>query len=453
MNKVEKIINNLFLSKFIKREELKQGITNSGWLFLDKFIRILFGFFVNIQITRYLGPEQYGTWNYILAFIVLFMPISSLGLESIVVRELISEPGNKNRILGSAFILRITGSIFAMIICSIAFIVQNSGNTVILLYFFINIAVFVFSPFEIIDYFYLSKSKSKYSVFSKTFVFILLNGVKIFFLFAGFTLPWFIAIHVIDISLGLILLVFVYNSRFESIFLWKFDKLLAIKFFKESWILMFSSMITILYMKIDQIMIHEMLNDKELGYYSAALRISEMWYFIPVIITNSLMPALVNSYAFDKNLFQRKMQRLLDTLVWISLIIGTLIGLQSKFIVELLYGPSFVNTALILSIHIWSGIFVFIGVAIASWITIKQHSKINFYKTSIGAIANIGLNLFLIPKYGAIGAAIATCISYFLAAVASNLLFKETFVLMGMVLNTLNVPRIFKEIYNEKYNT
>lgn len=447
MNKLEKFINKYVLDKFTKRDELKKGITNSGWLFLDKSIRIFFGFAVNIQITRYLGPELYGSWNYILAFVALFVPLSAIGLEGIVVRELIKNKFPIFKILGSALTLRIFGSIIAFILCASIFSFQNSQDPLLMLYFLINMAVFIFSPLEIIDYYFTSQSKSKYSVFAKTSVYIILNGFKIVCLLLGLPLIWFVSLHVIDICLGLILLLLVYQSRYRAIWEWKPDLTLMKLFLKESWILMFSGIVTLIYMKIDQVMIHQILDDKELGLYSAALRISEMWYFVPVIITNSLLPALVKAFQEDLSLFQRKLQRLFDTLVWISLSLGVIFALSSKLIINFLFGAMFDKAAIILSIHIWSSIFVFMGVAINSTLIIQNRAKFSLYNTSMGAVINVILNIILIPTLGGVGAAIATLIAYSFAAIFANLIYKENRYLIWMFIGSFNLKRIFLEIY------
>src|ERR1017187_4370185 len=76
---------------------LEAVIGNMGWLFVDKFIRLGAGLFVGAWIARYLGPEQFGLLNFSIAFAALVGIMANLGLDGIVVRDLVKSPSRQNR--------------------------------------------------------------------------------------------------------------------------------------------------------------------------------------------------------------------------------------------------------------------------------------------------------------------------------------------------------------------
>ena len=199
-----------------------------------------------------------------------------------------------------------------------------------------------------------------------------------------------------------------------------------------------------IYMRIDQIMIQEMLGEREVGLFSAAVRISEVWYFIPMIITASLFPSIVNAKKISEELYYARLQRLYTFMVWLAIAIALPMTFLSDWLVTLLYGESYREAGQVLMVHIWAGVFVFLGVASGRWLISENLQWIAFYRTFSGAIINIILNFVLIPIYGLIGAAIATVIAQTMAAFVCDILSKKTRMAFFMKLNTLNIVKIFQ---------
>ena len=67
----------------------KKYFVNTGWLFFERIIGMAVTFFVGVYVARYLGPANFGLLSYAGSFVGLFMGISALGLNNIVVRELV----------------------------------------------------------------------------------------------------------------------------------------------------------------------------------------------------------------------------------------------------------------------------------------------------------------------------------------------------------------------------
>jgi len=218
-----------------------------------------------------------------------------------------------------------------------------------------------------------------------------------------------------EIALGTaLMLIFYFKKNKKFIFT---PYLVQIKtLLKDSWPLILSGLAIMVYMKIDQIMIGEMLGETAVGLYSAAVKISEVWYFIPIVITSSLFPSIVEAKKQDEKLYYKRLQQLYSLMILISAAIALPMTFLSDWVIRFLYGDAYLLAASVLSIHIWAGIFVFLGVASGQWLLIENLQKIALKRTLFGVISNIILNFFLIQKLSIFGAALATLISQSIAA-------------------------------------
>ncbi|MDR3491374.1 MAG: flippase, partial [Gammaproteobacteria bacterium] len=209
-------------------------------------------------------------------------------------------------------------------------------------------------------------------------------------------------------------------------FLRFFDLDTAKMMLRNSWPLILSGIAISLYMRIDQIMIKEMLDEKAVGLYSSAVRLSEAWYFVPVIVTSSLFPAIVNAKKISEDLYNKRLQRLYLIMIYTAVGIALPVTLMAKTIVVTLYGIHYQDAGLVLSIHIWAGVFVGLGVANGPWFLSENLQKLATINTLMGAAVNVVLNYFFIPIYGIEGVAFATFISYGVAAYLALFMHKKT---------------------------
>ena len=191
-----------------------------------------------------------------------------------------------------------------------------------------------------------------------------------------------------------------------------------------------------IYMRIDQIMIKEMLGEKDVGIYSAAVRLSEVFYFIPMIITNSLFPAIVAAKKINERLYFIRIQRLFTMLVWLAIAIALPTSILNEWLVVMLYGVDYKEAGKVLMISIWAGIFVFYGAARGRWLITENMQGYGVICTSVGAVTNIALNLILIKKLGIIGAAISTFMAYGMSSIIVPIFFVKDRVSVVMFLNT-----------------
>ncbi len=431
-------------------ESFKKYFKNTSWLFIEKIIRVILGAFVIISITNYLGPSDFGLYSYALSFAGIFTVISTLGIDQILTRELIKEPEKNNTLLGTGLGLKLIGAIISIFLIAIAIFFTSTDRLTNLLIFIIAASP-IFQAFNVVDFFFQSKVLSKYSVIVQSSSFIITSLIKLALILLKASLLSFVIFTTAEYFFGAIGYIIMYKSKGMNIKLWKFNKQLGLRILKDSWPLILSGVVISIYMKIDQVMIKQMLGDAEVGFYAAAVRLCEAWYFLPAIITTSLFPAVVNAKSMDEKLYQSRLQKLYDLLAWAAILIAIPITFLSGFIINILYKPEFLPAAPVLTIYIWAGVATFLGIASSQYLITENFTKIAFYRTFIGMIINVILNLILIPIYGITGSAVATLISYS-AATFSIIVGKETRAQSLMMIKAVLFFDLFK-IFNKKWRS
>ena len=388
---------------------------NTSWLFAEKILRMIVGLFVGVWVARYLGPEQFGLFSYAQSFVGLFVAIAGLGLNGIIVRELVKDESKRDALLGTAFKLKLIGALLALIALAIAVNLSQQDSLTTLLIFTIASAT-VFQSFNVIDSHFQAKVLSKYIVYANIISLLISSIVKIWLILNDAPLLYFAYSILFDSFI--LMCGFLYFYRYKRYFIsqWFFDKKLARSLLKDSWPLILSGLVIAVYMKIDQIMIKEMLSVEALGQYAAAVRISEAWYFIPTVIASSLFPAIINAKKQSEALYYARLQKLYDLMVWMAIAIALPMTFLSDWVVNLLYGEQYNQAGSVLMIHIWAGVFVFLGVASGKWFISENLQMLAFWRTFYGMIINVALNFLLIPKYGIQGAAISTLMGQIFAA-------------------------------------
>ena len=402
----------------------RKYFANTSWLMGERILRMGVSLFVGIYVARYLGPERYGLLSYANSFVGIFLALATLGLDEVVVRELLKTPEQREKILGTSFLLKLIGTLlmWVAIFTAVPF-TENDLQTNIL----IIIIAFgaVFQAFNVIDLNFQAKVKSKYVVHSQFVQLIISSIVKIILVVNEAPLIWFASVYSLDVIVLAMGLVFAYLYNGENIFSWKWSFETSKYLLHDSWPLILAGVVVSVYMKIDQVMIKEMLGAKEVGLYAAAVKLSEAWYFFPMAIASSLFPAIINAKVYQKEVYYQRLQKLYDLMVWIAIAIALPISILSSWIVELLYGNEYLESSSVLNIHIWSGIFIFLGVASSKYLIAENYIKKTFYRTFVGALLNIIMNYYLIGIMGIKGAAISTFASHFFAAYFYDILDKD----------------------------
>lgn len=291
----------------IKQLKNHQGFTkyfiNISWLFGEKVLRMVVGLFVGIWIIRYLGPEQFGLLSYAQAFVGLFVTIATLGLDSIVVREIVKNESRVSEFIGTAFYLKIIGAFLVLLLLVIAINFTSDNNQTNTLVFIIASAT-IFQSFNVVDMYFQAKVLNKYVAYINIISLFISSTVKITLVLNEAPLidfAWVVLFDSFVLAYGFVY--FLVKKSTLKIKKLVFKKEVAISLLKDSWPLILSGIVISIYMKIDQVMIKEMLNAEAVGQYAAAVRLSEAWYFIPMVIIPSLFPAIINAKKISEELY------------------------------------------------------------------------------------------------------------------------------------------------------
>ncbi|MGF1924195.1 MAG: flippase [Bacteroidia bacterium] len=403
--------------KGFDEEAFNKYLKNTGWLMLARVgslgIKILVGF----SIANYLGKELYGILNYPIAFTTFFVAAAALGLDGFITRELLRTPENRDQLLGTAFFMKLIGGIAVLPIIYVTYKVWNNHKEIEtpLIYILLVGLTGITQAFYITDSYFQSKVQAKYVMRVQIVGNIFSAFLKLSFIFLKLSVEWFVFSLLLDTVILAIGYLYFYQIKAGSIFKWVYNSTLARYLIKNSWPLALSAVLVSIYMKIDQLMVANYLGTGALGIYSNVVQLSESWYFIPVAIVTSVFPAIMNAKRDDPERYIRRLQNMYDLMVWISLTVALFMTFASPIIFKIVYKEEFWSGAHVLTVHVWAGIFVFLGSASGQYLIAEGYTKLAMLRTGMGAIVNIGLNIIWIPKYGIMGAALATVIAYFTA--------------------------------------
>ena len=151
---------------------------NTSWLFAEKILRMVVGLLVGVWVARYLGPEKFGLLSFAQSFVGLFTIFATLGLDEIVVRELIKDESRRDDLIGTAFWLKLFGAF--VVLLALAFAVKftsNDDNTNILV--FIIASALIFQSFNVVDFYFQSKVMGKFIVYANLISLFTSSIVKI----------------------------------------------------------------------------------------------------------------------------------------------------------------------------------------------------------------------------------------------------------------------------------
>lgn len=413
---------NIKVKRTIKSHEARKVIKNISWLFLDKILKLSIGVLLVISLTRYLGPERFGLLNYVTSLVVLFTAIGALGLNAIVVRDLIEKP-NSNETLGTSFVLKLTGGIMALFLLALTVIILRPNDELskylaVLLGFRI-----LFKSSDIIKFWYESKIESKNTVLTENAVYVFMAAVKLILIYLNAPLASFVLVLLLESVFIFVFLFLLYLKGGGKIINWKFTSTRSKELLNDSWPIIVSSTAWIFYSKIDQVMIGQILGNKEVGYYAAANKLSEISTFIPTIIAFSIIPSILKYRSSNRTLYDKYFQMIYNIVTSILILLAIVVSLFPVIVIETLYGTQYTPAATVLSIQFW--IVVFIGLAKISgrYLVNDNRQKITMVRHLAGVLINLPLNYFLINIYGIEGAAWASLISL----VSTNYLFDSLF--------------------------
>lgn len=396
------------LKKIFKSSVIK----NAGWIIGGKIFQMFLSLVVGILTARHLGPSNYGLINYAAAYTAFFTVLCTLGINSVIVKEFVDNPGKEGKILGTTLGLQFLSSLLSVItiFCISLFLDKNEPTTqlVVILYSFGSI----FHIFDVFNYWFQSKLESKKTTLASLIAYIVTAVYKIILLSCNASVIGFAVANSIDYLCIAVFLLLTYikdkSGRFT--FSWSYGKTLL----KKSYHYILPNLMVAIYAQTDKIMLRHIAGPAETGFYATASTLCMTWCFVLAAIIDSLKPPIMQLHKKDPKEFNRLNRIQYAIVFYVSVFVSIIFVFLGEFVIKILYGSAYIPAAAPLKIITWYTAFSYLGVARNTWIVCEEKQKYLKHLYIFAAIINVLLNLLLIPFWGAVGAALTSLISQIL---------------------------------------
>jgi O-antigen/teichoic acid export membrane protein len=391
---------------------------------------MVIGLTVGAWVARYLGPAQFGELAYVISFIAFFQVVTKLEVDSFVVRDIAQERGDISIILGSTLWIRLClGLLFWACATFVMYALHPQDHQLIILTAIVG-GTLVFQASDTIDLWFQSQSQSKRTVVSKLVPYLISNCVKIILLIFKAPLVAFAGVMCLEAAFMSLGLAMAYR-HFPTKKRWNASLNQIRALLSLCWPYVVSGVMITTYLRIDQIMLKEMLGERALGIYAAALPMSQIWSVLPATLVTSLAPYVAQKKAEDEQFYQEALVSIFRSFAIIALIVASLTALASPWIIQLLYGSQYQTAAEILRIHVFVNLFIFQGMAQSLWVTNNNVRAVIMVSTFLAATINIISNVLMIGKFGIQGAVYSILLTECVAAVIPCLLRRDLRELYG----------------------
>ena len=421
--------------KSIKKLFGHSGVKNSVWIIGERIVQMMLSFVITMISARYLGPSNYGVLNYGASFVTFFAAIMKLGIDNIIVNDIINNRDNEGVLLGTSLFLRLISSFLSIIMIIVLILVFKPNQEIILITTILQSIALIFQAISILEFWFQSNLQSKYVSIAKSIAYIAVSAYKIFLLINKYSVTWFAISTTLDYFL-IALIVYIFYKKKHGKKL-QFEINVAKKILKKSYHFIVSSVMVVIYTQMDKIMIGNMIGEEYVGYYSAALALHTIFSFIPDAIITSARPIVYNAKKESQKMYIKRLKQTFSIVFWSCIVFAFLMTVFSNIAIDIMYGEDYQLARVSLIILVWAIPFSQIGSARSIWIVSEGYNKYVKRYLLWGAIINIVLNYFLIQHIGMVGAAIATLVTEFFVCMISPLFYKDTRVFTKMVLESM----------------
>lgn len=402
---------------------MKSSILSFLWLASEKLLRIFTGVFVGLWLARYLGPEQYGVYMYAVAWVGLFNAIAWFGVGENVIRSLVKNPDSDAEMLGSAFAIRLLGSLSAGVLAVVTMACfGKSDANLLMLVMLMSLAIpFAETPAGIFLLFQ-SKLDIALPVLLQNVVRVAAAGLRIALIMSGSSILWFGGVILVE-SIAIFSVLFgLYLFRGGKISSWIFRWDSIRSMLIQGTPIAIAALVASLSARVDQLMLGWFADFAQVGMYSAALRFSEFWWAFAPIVMNSLSPKYIFNVD-DEVKLQANIAKIMACMLLVSLVPVVFIVAIGKYAIPLLLGAQYAAALPVLYVHICIAILVFFDAPTSQFLLAHNRQRQMIWKSLFMLAVNAMLNLLLVSSFGALGAALATLLAYVLTIVCFYRLF------------------------------
>ncbi len=398
----------------------KKIVSNVTWSLGGKIVNMASALFVGILVARYLGPENYGIMNYVISYVALFSVFATFGLDNIEIRELSRQNDKKDTILGTCFSIRILFAVLAYLGIVFSLSIYKTDRFTSLMILAYGLTLFTGTG-NILRNYFTSIVQNKYIVKSEIFRTFIGAGIKILLLWLKAPLEYFIYAQLFDTVLVASGYYISYKSIVGSVRLWRFDKTIVGFILKESFPLVLSGAAVIIYQRIDQVMIGNMLNKTEVGYFATAGKFVDLIVFLPTVLVQTVTPMLIRAKENHPETYEAKKKTFVSITTWTAIIMSLVVSMLAYWLITYTYGVKYAPAIPVLQIMAFKAVGMALSSSGGQIIIMERMQKWAFIRNIIGCFICIILNYLLIPRFGVIGSAAVTIVTVLFTGCLANI--------------------------------
>lgn len=410
-----------------------QVLLGSSWLIAERIAGAFVGIGVLVLLSRHMGPEDMGRLGLAQSLLGLAAVAANLGLDVILIRDLVRAPQERDRLLGTVATMQLMAGLVCAALLFVALALSTDDPKLLILTLFMSITLFGI-PLAVIESYLSAQNRMREQAVVRTVSYLALPLSAAALVVANAPLIWFALPFIIQAAVRVGGMVLLYKRDGLVLRRWTTSTESVRQLFASGLPLMISAVAVALYATVDRVMVNWLAGPHATGEYFVAAKLSEGWHFLPMAAIAAAFPDLVRAREQSAEMFAQAMQRLLNIMVMLAVAIALPISLFAEWIVVTLYSSEYRGAAEVLRIHVWSNVLVFLGVASGRWLILEGYAGQYLARTLAGVVANIGLNFALIPRMGAVGAAIAIVLAQVVVVFLADIAFPSSWPMLRMKL-------------------
>jgi O-antigen/teichoic acid export membrane protein len=402
-------------------------VNNSGWLLFDKIVRMVLGVIVGAWVARYLGPAQYGQLAYALSFVAVFTAVANFGADGITVRDLALKAGEAPQILGTAFIVRASAGVVCLIV-AVGIALLSSGHDGLQVWLIAIIGgTLILQAGDAVDLWFQSRSQSKRTVISKLIAYSVTNSAKVVLILMHAPLAAFALVLLLD-AVAAALALWVAYRRYPAAGPWRSSRSRSWELVREASPFMIGGVAVVIYLRVDQLLVRQLMGEHELGVYAAAVWILQVWQIVPTILSTSLGPYIARRKSLDEHLYRKTLILVFRLFFYTGVMSAIATLILAPLIIGIMYGPAYRGAVPVLQICALTLPVFFLGMAHNLWLINEGKYMVRVYGAIAAGIWTVAVIFALAPRYGVLSACFAAVSSQLIASFLINAVFdREAF--------------------------
>lgn len=390
-------------------------LSNAVWMIGCRVVESVLHLVIIMLTSRYLGPANYGIINYAASLVAFVLPLMQLGIRNIMIKEMVDAPEQRGAILGTGLCMNLISSVLCVIGVTAFALVANPGEPQTVIVCLLYSTCLLFEAVQILKYWFQEKLMGKYISLSMLAAYVLVTAYQLVILVNDCNVLWFAFTDSVKHLFIAVFLVLLYRHfRADELRLsWTVCKRLLAS--GRYYIL--SNMMVTVFAQTDKIMLKQMMGDAATGYYAAAVNCTTLTSFLFIAILDSVRPGVFQSRRVDYKDYEKRVTQLYAVIAAVAVLQCVGVTIFAPLVVRILYGMDYAPTIPLLQMVIWYTVFAYLGQVRDIWMLAEEKQSLLWKLNLFGALANVALNLALIPGMGAAGAAVASLVSQFIANV------------------------------------